>query len=136
MKSYQEFATHLDQLLGGVHAVRITVPGYMPLSVEEIGSSEEAHRLVPLWRTEQGSHARSQYAFSYLRPPQSPVETNQWDCHSAPSRTALSRTCQTRAIGSQNIQENRILMPCAIFFVPLFLRRSTFQVRLLVLKVY
>jgi hypothetical protein len=48
MKSYQEFATHLDQLLGGLHAVRITVPGYIPLSVEEIGSSEDGHRLVSL----------------------------------------------------------------------------------------
>jgi hypothetical protein len=48
MKSYQEFSTHLDQLLGGVHAVRITVPGYMPLSVEEIGSSGDGHRLVSL----------------------------------------------------------------------------------------
>ena len=48
MKSYQEFATHLDQLLGGVHAVRITVPGYMPLSVEEIGSSGDGYRLVSL----------------------------------------------------------------------------------------
>lgn len=33
MKSYQEFAKHFDQLLGGVHAVRITVPVYLPLSV-------------------------------------------------------------------------------------------------------
>ncbi len=48
MKSYQEFATHLNQLLDGVHAVRITVPGYMPLSIEEIGSGEEGHRLVSL----------------------------------------------------------------------------------------
>ena len=48
MKSYQEFATHLDQLLGGVHAVRIAVPGYMPLSVEEIGSSGDGYRLVSL----------------------------------------------------------------------------------------
>lgn len=48
MKHYQEFATHLDQLLGGVQAVRITVPGYMPLSVEEIGTSIEGHRLVSL----------------------------------------------------------------------------------------
>ncbi len=48
MKSYQEFARHLDQLLGGVHAVRITVLGYMPLSVEEIGSSEDGRRLVSL----------------------------------------------------------------------------------------
>jgi hypothetical protein len=44
----QEFATHLDQLLGGAHAVRITVLGFMPLSVEEIGFSEDGHRLVSL----------------------------------------------------------------------------------------
>ena len=48
MKRYQEFATHLDQLLGGVQAVRITVPGYMPLSVEKIGVSQDGHRLVSL----------------------------------------------------------------------------------------
>lgn len=48
MKIYQEFAMHLDHLLRGVHAVRITVPGYMPLSVEEIGFSEDGHRLVSL----------------------------------------------------------------------------------------
>jgi hypothetical protein len=48
MKRYQEFATHLDQLLGGVQAVRITVSGYMPLSVEEIGVSQDGHRLVSL----------------------------------------------------------------------------------------
>ncbi|HMS82653.1 MAG TPA: hypothetical protein PKD12_03270 [Nitrospira sp.] len=48
MKRYQEFAMHLDQLLGGVQAVCITVPGFMPLSVEEIGSSDNGHRLVSL----------------------------------------------------------------------------------------
>lgn len=48
MKSYHEFAKHLDQLLGGVHAVRITVPGCMPLSVEEIAFSGDEHRLVSL----------------------------------------------------------------------------------------
>ena len=48
MNSYQEFAKYLDQLLGGVHAVRIAVSGYMPLSVEEIGSSGDGHRLVSL----------------------------------------------------------------------------------------
>jgi len=48
MKSYQEFAKHLDQLLGGVCAVRITVPGYMPLSVEKIGVTTDGHRLVSL----------------------------------------------------------------------------------------
>ena len=48
MHSYQEFAKYLDQLLGGVHAVRIAVSGYMPLSVEEIGSSGDGYRLVSL----------------------------------------------------------------------------------------
>ncbi len=48
MKHYKEFARHLDQLLGGVQAVRITVPGFMPLSIEEIGATEDGHRLVSL----------------------------------------------------------------------------------------
>lgn len=48
MKMYQEFSKQLDQLLGGHSAVRITVPGYMPLSVEEIGIDGEGHRLVSL----------------------------------------------------------------------------------------
>ncbi len=48
MKLYQAFATDLNQLLAGARAVRITVPEYMPLSVEEIGFSEDGHRLVSL----------------------------------------------------------------------------------------
>ncbi len=48
MKHYQEFARYLDQLLGGVQAVRITVLGFMPLSIEEIGSSGDGYRLVSL----------------------------------------------------------------------------------------
>ncbi|MBS0151026.1 MAG: hypothetical protein JSR31_08800 [Nitrospira sp.] len=48
MKLYQAFATDLNQLLSSAGAVRITVPGSMPLSVEEIGSSEGGHRLVSL----------------------------------------------------------------------------------------
>ena len=48
MKPYQAFATDLNHLLNGARAVRITVPGYMPLSVEEIGTSTEGHRLVSL----------------------------------------------------------------------------------------
>ena len=51
----QEFATHLDQLLGGAHAVRITVLGFMPLSVEEIGFSEDGHRLVSLCQYDEQS---------------------------------------------------------------------------------
>ena len=48
MNRYKEFAKYLDQLLGGVHAVRIAVSGYMTLSVEEIGSSGDGYRLVSL----------------------------------------------------------------------------------------
>lgn len=48
MKPYQAFATDLNHLLNGACAVRITVSGYMPLSVEEIGSSGDGHRLVSL----------------------------------------------------------------------------------------
>ena len=48
MKLYQAFAMDLNHLLNGARAVRITVPGYMPLSVEEIGSSGDGNRLVSL----------------------------------------------------------------------------------------
>ena len=48
MKNYQQFAQQLEQLLGGATAIRITVPSYMPLSVEEIGIDGEGHRLVSL----------------------------------------------------------------------------------------
>lgn len=32
MKTYETFARDLDRPLGGEQAVRITVPGYMPLT--------------------------------------------------------------------------------------------------------
>ncbi|MDH4242568.1 MAG: hypothetical protein OEV38_02300 [Nitrospira sp.] len=46
MNLYQAFATDLTQLLGHARAVRITVPSYMSLSVEDIGRSPDGHRLV------------------------------------------------------------------------------------------
>ncbi len=48
IKLYQAFATDLNHLLNGARAVRITVSGYMPLSVEEIGVSQDGHQLVSL----------------------------------------------------------------------------------------
>lgn len=48
MNLYRDFAADLNQLLHGHTAVRITVDGYMPLSVEEIGIDGEGHRLVSL----------------------------------------------------------------------------------------
>ena len=41
MHTYQHFATVLAQLLGNETAVRLTVNGYMPLSVEDIGQSTD-----------------------------------------------------------------------------------------------
>jgi len=48
MKLYQAFATDLNHLLSNARAVRITLPEYMPLSVEDIGVSQDGHRLVSL----------------------------------------------------------------------------------------
>ena len=48
MEIHLECAKLLDELLAGARAVRVTVPGYMPLSVEEIGSSGDGYRLVSL----------------------------------------------------------------------------------------
>ena len=48
METYVECAKLLGELLAGARAVRITVRGYLPLSVEEIGTSRDGHRLVSL----------------------------------------------------------------------------------------
>lgn len=48
MNLYREFAANLTPLIHGHNAVRITVDGYMPLSVEEIGIDGEGYRLVSL----------------------------------------------------------------------------------------
>ena len=48
MKTYQHFASVLTQLLGNETAVRLTVNGYMPLSIESIGRSADGNRLISL----------------------------------------------------------------------------------------
>jgi hypothetical protein len=48
MKTYQHFAKTLADLLGTDTAVRLTVSGYMPLSVENIGQSAEGNRLIAI----------------------------------------------------------------------------------------
>ena len=48
MNMYQHFATVLAQLLGTDTAVRIRVDGYMPLSIEAIGTSADGNRLISL----------------------------------------------------------------------------------------
>lgn len=51
MKTYQHFATVLADLLGNDTAVRLTVTGYMPLSIEHIGQSTEGNRLIAISHT-------------------------------------------------------------------------------------
>lgn len=51
MKTYQQFASTLNQLLAERQAVRLTVEGFMPLSVEEIGLSGDGRRLVAISHT-------------------------------------------------------------------------------------
>jgi hypothetical protein len=47
-KTYQSFAKNLLQLLGSDSAVRLTVPSFMPLSIEDIDKSGDGNRLVSL----------------------------------------------------------------------------------------
>ena len=51
MKTYTSFANLLHKLLGSDQAVKLTVDGYMPLSIEHIGTSAEGHRLVAIAHT-------------------------------------------------------------------------------------
>ena len=46
MKTYQHFATVPADFLGNDTAVRLTVNGYMPLSVECIGQSADGNCLI------------------------------------------------------------------------------------------
>ena len=48
MNTYPHFATVLTRLLGTDTAVRLTVPGFMPLSVEDIGQSADGNRLISI----------------------------------------------------------------------------------------
>lgn len=50
-KTYQHFAKVLTDLLGSDTAIRLTVNGYMPLSLEHIGQSAEGNRLIAISHT-------------------------------------------------------------------------------------
>ena len=50
-KTYQHFAKILTDLLGSDTAIRLTVNGYMPLSLEHIGQSAEGNRLIAISHT-------------------------------------------------------------------------------------
>lgn len=51
MNTYLSFAKTLENLLGDNQAVKLTVEGFMPLSVERIGTSGEGHALVAIAHT-------------------------------------------------------------------------------------
>ena len=48
MNTYQSFAKSILTLLGTDTAVRIRVEGYMPLSIEAIGTSTDSNRLIAI----------------------------------------------------------------------------------------
>ena len=48
MNTYQHFASVLTQLLGNETAVRLTVNGYLPLSIEAIGTSADGNPLISI----------------------------------------------------------------------------------------
>jgi hypothetical protein len=50
-QTYQHFAKVLTDLLGNDTAIRLTVNGYMPLSLEHIGQSAEGNRLIAISHT-------------------------------------------------------------------------------------
>ena len=50
-QTYQHFAKVLTGLLGNDTAIRLTVNGYMPLSLEHIGQSAEGNRLIAISHT-------------------------------------------------------------------------------------
>jgi hypothetical protein len=51
VKTYRSFATTLEALLRSDHAIRLTVEGYMPLSVERIGPSAEGRARIAIAHT-------------------------------------------------------------------------------------
>lgn len=76
MNLYRDFAADLNQLLGGHSAVRITVSGYMPLSVEEIGIDGEGNRIVSLchYGKRNGDLMRDpDIVFLFQNPPHGPL---------------------------------------------------------------
>ena len=81
MKTYQHFASVLSQLLGKDTAVRITVEGFMPLSIENIGNSAEGNRLIAI------SHTGEQNG-DLMRDPEMVFEIHAWA--DAPAAEPLS----------------------------------------------
>mgnify|MGYP001304259141 CR=1 FL=1 len=71
MNTYQYFAIVLTGLLGHDTAVRLTVHGYMPLSVEHIGQSAEGNRLIAI------SHYRKQHG-DLMRDPEMVFEIHTY----------------------------------------------------------
>ena len=71
MKNYIHFAKVLNQILSTDTAVCLTVDGYMPLSVENIGTSTVGNRLVAI------SHTGEQNG-DLMRDPEMVFEVHAW----------------------------------------------------------
>ncbi|MCC2643371.1 MAG: uncharacterized protein K0S45_3784 [Nitrospira sp.] len=71
METYQHFATVLAQFLRSDTAVRLTVYGYMPLSIEEIGKPAEGNRVVSICHYGERNG-------DLMRDPEMVFEFHQW----------------------------------------------------------
>ena len=81
MNTYQHFATVLTALLGPDTAVRLTVSGFMALSVEDIGQSADGNRLISI------CHYGEQHG-DLMRDPDMVFEIHAWA--DAPAAEPLS----------------------------------------------
>lgn len=51
MRTYESFASNLRALLGDDPAVKLVVAGYMPLTIERIGTTHGGHLLIAMAHT-------------------------------------------------------------------------------------
>ena len=72
MKTYKRFANELAQLILDDHAVIITNEPYMPLSIEDVGTSADGNQLIAL------SHTGQQNG-DLMRDPEILFELHKWD---------------------------------------------------------
>jgi len=99
MRTFTQFSEMIERLLGGARCVRITVEGYMPLVVEEIGASSEGRRLVALAHTgvQNGDVMHDPeivFEFHALGGTTTPVGER------ASTRSAARSSCPSRVCGS------------------------------------
>ena len=103
MKTYETFARHLDRLLGAEQALLITVPGYMPLSIEAIGRSADGGTLIALSHTaiQNGDLMRDPEIVFEIRTAAGVRTVNQGGCGGASLDTDGRTRRQSSRVGNR-----------------------------------